>query len=183
MSEGLVSDTSKLESATADSESGAAGTSTANETAGQALRLAREAAGMSLPAMAGALKVPLVKLQALEGDDYAFFQDHVFMRALAMSFCRYLRLDPAPVMALLPRTQIKSLAESGGGINETFKERGFKGSGTPMGGGSGQGSRKVIVGVLVLLAAAAAVYFVPHRQDDSVSGEAATASTGGAFGW
>ena len=180
MSEGSVSDTSKFESAAADSETVASSHDAAGETAGRALRHAREAAGMSLPAMASALKVPLPKLQALEDDDYAFFQDHVFMRALAMGFCRYLRVDPAPVMALLPRTQLKSLADSGGTINETYKERSFKGAGTPLGGSTGQGSRKVIVAVLVLLAAAAAVYFVPRHQDgptDAASGSAGATTT------
>ena len=180
MSEGSVSDTSKFESAAADSETVVGSHDAAGETAGRALRHAREAAGMSLPAMASALKVPLPKLQALEDDDYAFFQDHVFMRALAMGFCRYLRVDPAPVMALLPRTQLKSLADSGGTINETYKERSFKGAGTPLGGSTGQGSRKVILAVLVLLAAAAAVYFVPRHQDgptDAASGSAGATTT------
>ena len=54
-------------------------------TAGTLLRQAREAAGLSLAGLAAALKVPAPKLEALEADDYAAFQDHVFMRALAQS--------------------------------------------------------------------------------------------------
>ncbi|MCW0038059.1 helix-turn-helix domain-containing protein, partial [Acinetobacter baumannii] len=75
------------------------------------LRQAREAAGLSLAGLAAALKVPAPKLEALEADDYAAFQDHVFMRALAQSVCRTLRVDSASVLALLPRTQLKSLAD------------------------------------------------------------------------
>ncbi|WP_120969492.1 helix-turn-helix domain-containing protein [Comamonas sp. lk] len=144
-------------------------------TAGAMLRQAREAARMQLPSMAATLKVPQQKLQALEDDDYAAFSDHVFMRALAMGMCRSLQLDPAPVLALLPRTQLKSLSNGGPGINETVRERrSFKGAGTPLGGGE-NGTRKVVVGVVVLLVAAAAVYFVPMRQS---ADEASTVTQG-----
>lgn len=134
-------------------------------TAGMLMRQAREAAGLSLAGLAAALKVPAPKLQALEADDHASFQDHVFMRALAQSVCRTLRMDSAPVMALLPRTQPKSLADERSSINATFKERSFKGSGTTL--GREHGSRKVAIIVLLLLAAAAAVYFLPVHDDEA----------------
>jgi cytoskeleton protein RodZ len=79
-------------------------------TAGVLLRQAREAARMQLPVMAATLKVPQHKLEALEADDYAAFPDHVFMRALAMGMCRTLHIDAESVLAKLPRTEIKSLA-------------------------------------------------------------------------
>ncbi|KAF1034848.1 MAG: Cytoskeleton protein RodZ [Delftia tsuruhatensis] len=134
-------------------------------TAGTLLRQAREAAGLSLAGLAAALKVPAPKLEALEADDYAAFQDHVFMRALAQSVCRTLRVDSASVLALLPRTQLKSLADDRGSINATFKERSFKATGTPL--GRENGSRKVAIIVLLLLAAAAAVYFLPKHEVDA----------------
>lgn len=134
-------------------------------TAGTLLRQAREAAGLSLAGLAAALKVPAPKLEALEADDYAAFQDHVFMRALAQSVCRTLRVDSASVLALLPRTQLKSLADDRGSINATFKERSFKVTGTPL--GRENGSRKVAIIVLLLLAAAAAVYFLPRHEGDA----------------
>lgn len=134
-------------------------------TAGTLLRQAREAAGLSLAGLAAALKVPAPKLEALEADDYAAFQDHVFMRALAQSVCRTLRMDSASVLALLPRTQLKSLAGDRGSINATFKERSFKATGTPL--GRENGSRKVAIIVLLLLAAAAAVYFLPKHEGDA----------------
>lgn len=134
-------------------------------TAGTLLRQAREAAGLSLAGLAAALKVPAPKLEALEADDYAAFQDHVFMRALAQSVCRTLRVDSASVLALLPRTQLKSLADDRGSINATFKERSFKVTGTPL--GRENGSRKVAIIVLLLLAAAAAVYFRPRHEGDA----------------
>lgn len=145
----------------------------AQTTAGTLLRQAREAARMQLPVMAATLKVPQHKLEALEADDYNSFPDHVFMRALAMSMCRSLHIDAESVLALLPHREIKSLAGKGAGINEAVKVRSnFKGAGTPLDSGSNS-TRKIIAGVLVLLAAAAAVYFVPfHQTADNAGGSA-----------
>lgn len=144
----------------------------AQMTAGAMLREAREAARVQLPSLAATLKVPPGKLEALEADDYAAFPDHVFMRALAMGMCRTLHVDAAPVLAALPRTELKSLSKTGAGINATVKERShFRSSGMSF-GGSSHGSRKVVAGVLVLLAAAAAVYFVPLHQGGDAGSQA-----------
>lgn len=138
--------------------------------AGAILRKAREDARVQLPTMAATLKVPEHKLEALEADNYEAFSDHVFMRALAMGMCRTLHIESEPVLALLPRSQLRSLANTGPGINEAVKERGrFKAAGTPL-DSRGSGSRKVAAGVLVLLAAAAAVYFIPFHQTQSAGG-------------
>ena len=138
--------------------------------AGAILRKAREEARVQLPTMAATLKVPEHKLEALEADNYEAFSDHVFMRALAMGMCRTLHIESEPVLALLPRSELRSLANTGPGINEAVKERGrFKAAGTPL-DSRGSGSRKVAAGVLVLLAAAAAVYFIPFHQTQSAGG-------------
>lgn len=152
-------------------------------TAGALLRQAREAARVQLPSLAATLKVPQGKLEALEADDYAAFPDHVFMRALAMGMCRTLRIDAAPVLAALPRTEPKSLSKAGPGINATVKERShFRSAGTSL-GGSSHGSRKVVAGVLLLLAAAAAVYFVPlHQSGDAGPQAQAPAAAAAAHG-
>jgi len=152
-------------------------------TAGALLRQAREAARVQLPSLAATLKVPQGKLEALEADDYAAFPDHVFMRALAMGVCRTLRIDAAPVLAALPRTEPKSLSKAGPGINATVKERShFRSAGTSL-GGSSHGSRKVVAGVLLLLAAAAAVYFVPlHQSGDAGPQAQAPAAAAAAHG-
>lgn len=152
-------------------------------TAGALLRQAREAARVQLPSLAATLKVPQGKLEALEADDYAAFPDHVFMRALAMGMCRTLRIDAAPVLAALPRTEPKSLSKAGPGINATVKERShFRSAGTSL-GGSSHGSRKVVAGVLLLLAAAAAVYFVPlHQSGDAAPQAQAPAAAAAAHG-
>lgn len=139
--------------------------------AGQQLRQAREAAGLHVAALAGALKVPVHKLEALEADDYAAFSDHVFMRALASSICRTLGLAPQPVLDKLPRSAIKGFDAQRMHLNAPIKERSGKSGGMAASGGGL--SRKAVAGVIVLLLAAGAVYFMPHdmfeRQDADTS--------------
>ena len=71
--------------------------------AGALLRAAREAAGLPIAALAVSLKVPVKKLEALEQDRTDLLPDATFARALAASVCRSLKVDPAPVLARLPR--------------------------------------------------------------------------------
>lgn len=136
----------------------------AQTTAGQQLRQAREAAGLHVAALAGALKVPVHKLEALEADDYASFSDHVFMRGLASSICRTLGLAPQPVLDKLPRSTAKGFDAQRMYLNAPIKERaGKSGGGMTPGGGV---SRKAIGAVIVLLLGAAAVYFMPSGMLD-----------------
>jgi cytoskeleton protein RodZ len=85
------------------------------------LRGAREASGMHVAALAVALKVPVVKLEALENDRYELMPDMVFVRALASSICRMLNLDPEPVLSRLPRTGAPRLVRDIDGINTPFR--------------------------------------------------------------
>ena len=81
-------------------------TTTADAVAGgQRLRQAREAAGVSLEAMAGQLKVPSSRLASLEAARLEELPDLAFARALAQAQCRLLRVDPDEVLALLPRPE------------------------------------------------------------------------------
>lgn len=89
--------------------------------AGALLRQAREAAGMHVAALAVALKVPVSKLEALESDRYEDLPDAVFVRALASSVCRTLRMDAAPVLERLPQTQAPKLNPDDAGINTPFR--------------------------------------------------------------
>lgn len=147
----------------------------AQASAGQQLRQAREAAGLHVAALAGALKVPVYKLEALEADDYAAFSDHVFMRGLASSICRTLGLDPQPVLDQLPRSAAKGFDAQRTYLNAPIKERAGKGGG--MTAGSGGVSRKAIGAVIVLLLGAAAVYFTPNDLfDGEDAGAPATVS-------
>lgn len=71
--------------------------------AGQMLKQARLQAGVQLSALSEILKVPVRQLEALEADQYLIQQSPVFARGLASGVCRQLHIDPAPVLALLPK--------------------------------------------------------------------------------
>ncbi|MFT6590292.1 MAG: cytoskeleton protein RodZ [Rhodoferax sp.] len=94
------------------------------QSAGAKLRQAREVSGVSTEDMAMLLKVPVSKLEALEADRFDLLPDTVFARALAASFCRTLKLDPGPVLALFPRTKAPSLKTDDSGINTPFRVAG-----------------------------------------------------------
>ena len=86
-------------------------------TAGMLLRQAREATGLHIAALAVAMKVPVKKLEALEADRLGDLPDAVFVRALAASVCRTLKMDPAPVLAKLPLSVTPKLDSHAQGIN------------------------------------------------------------------
>jgi cytoskeleton protein RodZ len=70
--------------------------------AGAMLRAARERQGLHIAALAAAIKVPQAKLEALEAGRYDQLTDATFVRALAQSVCRVLKMDAKPVLDLLP---------------------------------------------------------------------------------
>lgn len=72
-------------------------------TPGQLLRAARLKSGVHLAVLSVTLKVPVKELEALEADQVDPTKGAAFVRALASSVCRQLRMDPAPVLALLPQ--------------------------------------------------------------------------------
>ncbi len=79
-------------------------------TAGALLRQYREAQGLQVDALANALRVAVVKLEALEADRLSDLPDAMFARALTLAVCRQLRVDAAPVLALLPGQDMSRLA-------------------------------------------------------------------------
>ncbi len=93
----------------------------AGPTGGAMLKAAREAAGLHIGALAVTLKVPVKKLEALEADRMDLLPDAVFVRALAASVCRTLRIDAAPVLARLPVTVAPRLKTVEAGINAPFR--------------------------------------------------------------
>lgn len=102
------------------------------ETAGLLLRRAREAAGLHVAALAVSMKVPVKKLELLEADRLDLLPDAVFVRALASSVCRTLKIDAAPVLKLLPQTSAPRLDTEERGINTPFHAAGdFKASALP----------------------------------------------------
>lgn len=135
----------------------AEGQSPASPTAGSLLRQARQAQGMHIAMLAAATKVPQRKLEALEGDRLDELPDATFTRALAQTVCRALKIDPAPVMALLPSLPGQRLEQVGEGINAPFRERSAPAQASDW---SFIGSPAVWAPLLLLLVTAL-VYFMP----------------------
>jgi cytoskeleton protein RodZ len=79
-------------------------------TAGAILRSYRSDLGLGIDALASAMRVPVVKLQALEDDRLDALPDAMFARALALAVCRQLKTDASPVLALLPSQDVSRLA-------------------------------------------------------------------------
>ena len=67
------------------------------------MRSAREKAGVHLGVLSVNLKVSIKQLEALEADQFKHLPEPVFARALAAKVCRFLKIDSAPVLALMPQ--------------------------------------------------------------------------------
>jgi cytoskeleton protein RodZ len=144
-------------------------------TAGGMLRVARQAQGLHVAALATMLKVTPRKLEALESDRHEELQGPTFVRALAQAACRSLKIDPVPVLARLPEIGPHTLDRVSGGLNAPFREHGARRdlADLPI------FSKGVVLTVLGLLAAAAALWFVPTGWKlPSVSLSAPDFSTG-----
>lgn len=89
-------------------------------TAGMMMRSAREAAGLHVAALAVSMKIPVKKLEALEADRLDLLHDAVFVRALAASVCRALKIDAAPILLKLPLNAAPKLNPDERGINAPF---------------------------------------------------------------
>ena len=126
-------------------------------TAGGLLRQARQAQGLHIAALAAAIKVNQRKLEALEADRIGELPDATFTRALAQTVCRTLKIDPAPILALLPPPPGQRLEHVSEGINTPFRDR----PGQSSGGDGSLLSSPALLATLVLVGAAAAVYFLP----------------------
>lgn len=125
--------------------------------AGALLRAARERQGLHIAVLAATIKVAPAKLEALEQDRYDALPNPTFVRALAQSVCRSLKIDPRPVLALLPQVDTVPLESAAGTLNTPFHDkpgrgepRGFSLSSTPLFWAGG-----------LLLVAAVAVYLLP----------------------
>jgi cytoskeleton protein RodZ len=90
--------------------------------AGHLLRQAREANGLTLDQLAGQIKVSTQKLAALEQGRYGELGDSNFIRALAMTVCRALRVEATPILAGLPAARLHSLSQDKTAINAPFRD-------------------------------------------------------------
>lgn len=121
--------------------------------AGAQLRAAREARGMHIGLLATTLKVPVRKLELLEGDRLDELHDATFVRALALSVCRVLKCESGPVLEALPAQEAvaETLEQVGRGMNAPFSQR----HATSMAVRSALGGRGLWVAGLILLLAGA----------------------------
>ena len=147
--------------------------SMAQMSGGAMLRMAREAQGLHIGALAVGLKVPVAKLEALEADRFDLLPDTVFVRALAASICRTLKVDAAPILKQLPRTAAPLLKTNESGINTPLR---------PSGDGSGlsfwhQLSRPFVLAVLMLLSGIAVLIFFPFNLHTEVASAPQNTST------
>lgn len=94
--------------------------------AGALIRTARESQGLHIAMLAASLKIPVKKLEALEADQYDLLPDTVFLRALASSVCRALKMDVAPVLAALPRNELPRIKTDESGLNTVFNDAASK---------------------------------------------------------
>ena len=144
-----------------------------SQTAGQLLKAAREAQGLHIAALAVSLKVPVKKLELLEADRLDELPDAVFVRALASSMCRTLKVDAMPILDKLPQTNKPRLSHAEQSINAPFR--------MPTDGPAPSMltslSRPAVLGVMALLLAALVLIFLPDVQQKT--GEAANAALSG----
>ncbi|MEP6505622.1 MAG: RodZ domain-containing protein [Betaproteobacteria bacterium] len=127
-------------------------------TAGGVIRAARQAQGIDISSLAAMLKIPLRRMDALEMGRHAELQGPTFERALAQAACRVLKVDPKPVLALLPQHEGNTLERVSEGINTPFRER--QGGSTL--GELPAGFKPVAAVIVALLVAALAMFFVPN---------------------
>jgi cytoskeleton protein RodZ len=125
--------------------------------AGKMLRAARLAQGLHIAALAVSLKVPVRKLEALEADQFDLLPDTVFVRALAASVCRTLKIDPVPVLDRLPYSNAPHLKADESGINVAFRAAG-NGAGMSF---RDQISKPAMLAVLLLIIGVVVLLFFP----------------------
>lgn len=138
--------------------------------AGALLRGAREQQGLHIAALAAAIKVTPRKLDALENDRWSELPDATFARALAQTVCRTLKIDPRPVLALMPAAGSTSIEPPSRTAHTPFRER----SGRDAPGLAGGAIRPMLWAAALLMVAAVVVYVVPESVWHKAVPEAAT---------
>ena len=145
----------------------------ASKSAGQMLREAREAHGLHVAALAVSLKVPVKKLEALEADRLEELPDAVFVRALASSVCRALKIDPKPILTKLPQLNTRVLDQAERGVNVAFRTRADGPAPTAL----ASINRPMLFGVLAVLLATLVLMLLPDFTTRSANKTASDAST------
>ena len=140
------------------SDDPAAATQAPSPTPGQLLKSARERQGLHISVLAASLKVSRRKLELIEADRHEELPDATFVRALASSMCRALKLDPAAVLQGLPEAPTRLLDPSRG-LNRKFNER--ESSAWAEGWGWTRRLSLPLVAALILVAGGATLFFAP----------------------
>jgi cytoskeleton protein RodZ len=144
----------------------------AQASAGTLLRNARQAQGLHIAALAASIKVAPRKLELLEAGRYDELPDATFTRALAQTMCRALKIDPVPVLALLPEASNSRLELVSEGLNAPFRDR----PGRAVAEDWSAALRPAVWLPLIVVLAALALYFLPPGLLGSLPGAAAPAS-------
>lgn len=126
-------------------------------TAGGLLKAARQAAGVHLAVLSVNLKIPVRQLESLEADQYMADQSPVFARGLAASVCRHLRVDSAPILALMPMSS--NYLESNGAVRQALSAPPDLGNLRRSRFGASHQTWWMATGMLVLIAA---LIWLPH---------------------
>jgi cytoskeleton protein RodZ len=153
----------------------------AAKSAGQLLREAREAQGLHVAALAVSLKVPVKKLEALEADRLEELPDAVFIRALASSVCRALKINAAPVLEKLPQLNTRVLDPVHSNVNVAFRSAADGAAPSSL----SSLNKPVMFGVLAILLAAIVIMFLPDlasKTSQTVSSATTSASQAGNAG-
>ena len=129
------------------------------DSAGSLLRRAREAEGLHIAALAVVLKVPVKKIEALEADRLHELPDIVFVRALASSVCRALKIASGPILALLPLSSQPKLKAVESGTQASYRVKGLRSENRVW----DQLSRPYWVAIFLLVIGLAALIFWPVK--------------------
>lgn len=145
--------------------------------AGAMIRAARLAQGVHIAQLAASIKVSVRKLEALEADRLDELPDATFARALAQTVCRSLKIDPAPVLALLPSPgTLSQLEEVAQGLNQPFRDPAQPREGLP---GLSLLRRPAVWGAALLVAGAMVLWWIPTSTWQTWLGRDGAATTSG----
>mgnify|MGYP003343979123 CR=1 FL=1 len=142
------------------------------QSAGGQLRAARQAQGLHIVHLAAMLKVAPSRLEALEANRFDAMPDMVYARALLSSACRCMKIDPEPMLALLPQASVHPLQAQSDHLNQAFHEH--------LGGGrffSGSWRSKPLNWLLLALVLAIVLVLLWPGQKPLESAQAQTNAT------
>lgn len=142
--------------------------------AGTLIRQARMAQGLHIAALAAAIKVSPRKLELLETDRFDALPDATFVRALAHTVCRQLKIDPEPVLSRLPQAVGHRLEHVNRGLGQRFHER----PGTHLPSDASLFMKPIVWGPALILLAALVVYLLPPGLTRPFMTPAASAPAG-----